>query len=243
MMSDTYTRRARIYPALIAVLPVTLTAVLLGMMTMPWWSAISALVIGSGLWVLLAQVGRHIGKRREDELFRLWGGAPTTALLRHHGAHNAVRLEGLHRSLEDVTGLTFPTATAEAADPSAADAIYEAAVDELRGATRNHREYPLVFDELCNYGFRRNLWGLRTWAIRIALLTAVGLIAGWLAAFDPLTRIEASAVMAIAGLNLAVALAWSLWVTPDWVHQPATAYAQRLLESAGLVRQARLGSI
>jgi hypothetical protein len=109
--------------------------------------------------MLVSQVGRHLGKLKEKELFRLWGGPPTTKLLRHRHAPNHVRLARLHSDLQQLTGLTFPTSEAEAANPGDADSVYEAAVDYLRNETRDPGRFALVFDELCNYGFRRNLRG------------------------------------------------------------------------------------
>lgn len=239
VIGDAYTRRARVYPALLVVLPLTTTGILFGITALPWWSSVSALVVGSGLWVLLAEVGRHLGKKKEPALFKVWTGPPTTTLLRHTNSSNPVRLQRLHRSLEGLTGLTFPTAEEEASDSAAADAVYEAATDDLRDRTRDSDEFPLVFDELCNYGFRRNLWGLRTWGITLALGTAVAVLVMWWMRVGQAGAMSLPMIGGLVVLNLLVALGWYLWVTTDWVRQPATAYAERLLESA--IRLQRIG--
>ncbi len=228
-MGDEYNRRARLYPALLAALPISTAAVILGITRAEWWSSLAGLVVASGFWGLISQIGRHSGKKREPELWKSWGGAPTTILLRHADNSNPVRVEELHKRLSVLTGMEFPTAEEEAQDPHRADNIYETATDQLRRATRNREHFPLVFEENCHYGYRRNVLGLRSWAIGICLVTAFAL--GSLVIVDSeLVRPERGIVAALAALYVVAAAAWWRLVTPEWVKQPAFAYAQRLLE-------------
>jgi len=158
-LADAYTARARLLPALIVALP-------LGIATLAWfpngvlgWGAIWALIVWSGGTVLLAEVGRDAGKRKEPALFASWGGTPTTRLLRHRDAANRPLLARRHDQLAALTGIPKPTAAREAAAPAAADQVYDAWTRVLRDRTRDRKKYELVFAENCSYGFRRNLWG------------------------------------------------------------------------------------
>jgi hypothetical protein len=228
-MGDEYNRRARLYPALLAALPISTAAIVLGITRAEWWSSIAGLVIASGFWGLISQIGRHSGKKSEPELWRSWGGAPTTVLLRYQDNPNPVRVEQFHKRLSQMTGMTFPNPEEEAQDPQGADNIYETATDHLRRATRNKQQFPLVFEENCHYGYRRNVLGLRSWSIAICLVTALAL--GTLVVMDSsLVRSERGVLVALAALDLMAAAAWWRLVTADWVRQPAFAYAQRLLE-------------
>ena len=56
------------------------------------------------------------------------------------------------------------------ADPEWADTKYEEVVTSLREATRDTSRFPLVFAENANYGFRRNLWGLRPIGTAVAVV-------------------------------------------------------------------------
>ena len=47
---------------------------------------------------------------------------------------------------------------------------YEAAAAYLREQTRDRKAYPLVYEALCEYGFRRNLWGLKPIGLTFSLL-------------------------------------------------------------------------
>ena len=97
MKFDTYTRRARLYPALLVALP-------LGLATLAWfpeglagWGTLWGLVTWSGATALLAQVGRDKGRVKEPGLFEQWGGKPTTRMLRHRHARFFTELGALDR--------------------------------------------------------------------------------------------------------------------------------------------------
>ena len=79
-------------------------------------------------------------------------------------------IPGLRRQVEEWIGYPLPTQQEEEACPAWADTKYEEAVTALREATRDTSRFPLVFAENANYGFRRNLWGLRPIGTTIAVL-------------------------------------------------------------------------
>lgn len=240
-MGDEYNRRARLYPALLAALPISTAAVVLGITRAEWWSSIAGLVVASGFWGLISQIGRHSGKKREPELWRSWAGAPTTILLRYQGNSNPVRVRELHKRLSRMTGMAFPTPEEEARDLQHADNIYGAATDQLRRATRNREQFPLVFEENCHYGYRRNVLGLRSWAIGICLVTAV-VLAVLVVIDSSLVHSGRGVLTGLAALNLVAAGAWWRLVNADWVKQPAFAYAQRLLEETWALGSGQAGA-
>ena len=65
---DEYDRHARLKPALVAFLPVTLTVLALAPDAIAGWSGALALAIQAGGSYLLAQVIGDIGKKKEQEL-------------------------------------------------------------------------------------------------------------------------------------------------------------------------------
>lgn len=228
-MADEYDRRARVYPALLAVLPLSLMGLIFGLTDAEWWKGVAGVATASGFWVFAAQIGRHPGKKLEPSLWQTWGGAPTTSMLRHREAQNPVRLKRLHERVMTATGLPLPTAEEEKANPHAGDAVYEAAVAELIEQTRGD---PLLLKENINYGFRRNMLGLRPWAIAVCAL-AVGVTALVAFAGQPsFLAVEHSLGVTLMGIDVLTAAAWWKLVTPDWVRQPALAYAARLFEAA-----------
>ncbi len=237
---DEYRRRARLKPAILEILPILLVLGLSaynglgGLDTVSRFggAGFAALLSTLGLTALLEQLGRDQGKRKEPALWAKWGGAPTTQMLRHRDTHfcNPVTRLRYHQKLQSLLpAVRIPTAADEAADPVMADAVYEASTKFLIAQTRDRQKFPLVFEENVNYGFRRNLWGMRRAGILISLIGTL------IAAVGLLTVLAAKNSTAIAWLTVLILNAtflawWSLRINADWVFIPAKAYAERLME-------------
>ena len=181
-----------------------------------------------------------------------WGGAPTTHLLRLRDPSNNLTLRRLRAKLEDLVGYRLPTKQEEKADPDGADREYERAVSFLREATRDRSKFPLVFSENTHYGFRRNLWGLKTYGVAIASLAAIGswamlllLSLGippsevWLdiLVHNPDRQVITRLIGSI--INTVIVGLWIFVVKPQWVKVAADAYAERLLASIDSVETMR----
>lgn len=231
LITDKYTRRARLEPALLVALPAGI-AVLGSLTAVPWWVATlwSVMTWGGGV-AFATQIARDQGKRKEPGLFASWGGKPTTRLLRHRGSPNHALLERRHKKLHKlVPELKLPTVEEEAQDPTRADEVYEAHVARLLEKTRNQTKFPLVFEENCNYGFRRNLWGMRPVGLTVA---AVGTAVAGYPVLRVLFERSAPPMLGLTCLliNALLLLGWSFIIKRDWVRLPAEAYAERLLAS------------
>jgi hypothetical protein len=229
---DNYTRRARLYPVYLLVFPLALPVVALSWGPASWWGRLAALAAACGIPMLAAQFGRSAGKRKEPALFAGWGGMPTTALLRHRTSTNPTALARRHDLISRTTGIALPSAGEEHLDTDAADAVYETAVAALRERTRDPGEFPLVFDELCNYGFRRNLWGHRTLGVALAAGAALVALSAAVLGIVGLIQVSVSTALVVAAIDSITAVIWARMVTEDWVRQAADAYAERLLASA-----------
>lgn len=140
--------------------------------------AIWSLVVWSGGTALIAQMARGPGKAKEPKLFTLWRGKPSTRLLRHRDSSNQVLLEHRHDKLSALLpSVHIPSAAEEAADPAAADAVYETCTVFLLEKTRSREHFPLIFEANCDYGFRRNLWGMKPLATVLVIISAVAIAA------------------------------------------------------------------
>lgn len=230
-IADPYVRRARLQPALLVALPAALAV-------FAWfpseWAAAGAvwsLAVWSGGTALIAQVARGAGKAKEPQLFESWDGKPTTRLLRHRHSPNAVLLRHRHDKLRVLLpSIQIPSATEEAADPGTADAVYEVCTVFLLEKTRSRELFPLVFEANCDYGFRRNFWGMKPLAILLAgtsaAATSVLIFEDISAGVGPEPVPVASAVVA-----LALIVGWVGWFNTEWVKVSADAFAERLLGS------------
>lgn len=230
---DAYSLKARYYPTVIVIAPLCL--MILSVASGKWdlLKSIGVAAVSTlGLAFVMDQVGRDQGKRKEASLFHVWGGKPTTCILRHRDPFlDRTTRERYHNKLARlVEGIKMPTVEQEAEDPNAADWIYDSCTAFLRAQTRDAKEFPLVFQENTNYGFRRNLWGMKPAGIVISVLGA--LACSVLATWRFFTNNEEWLMAAICGVVCIVLLV--LWVcrfTPSWVKTTADEYARQLISA------------
>ena len=225
---DYYTRNARLKPALIAALPAAWTVMAWAPGHALGWGGLWAVIVGAGGTFLLSQMARDRGKRMEPGLFAKFGGRPTEKFLSHAHAPNKVRLGLLHEKLAQlVPEVYIPTADEERRDPAAANDVYEACVRRVIALTREDR---LLLQENTNYGFRRNMWGLRPFGVAIA--SAAVLVLGLRLFMDLSSHRTVSPLVAtFEVLNVAMLVVWTLWATPASARIAANAYAERLFDA------------
>jgi len=203
-------------------------------------------ILGAAMSMLLAQLGRDLGKKKEAQLFADWGGMPTTLLLRRRPTAlpeglrlNAEARERIRQLLPELLpDLPLPTMEQETSNPEAADERFEAIAAELRGRTYDTKRFPLLFAENCGYGFRRNLWAMRP----VGLLLAMGstLAASVLLALAP-ERAQPLPLASSLVVVLLVAVWWSIRINRDWVKMAAFEYAQQLLMTVQVLVSERNG--
>jgi hypothetical protein len=232
-MFDHYTLKARYYPMVILFLPLLVLGFFYSIQFESILHFLTSMGIAGALTYLFSQLGRDQGKKKESQLWQGWGGAPSIQMLRfsndHFDAHTKLRY---HQWLQSRCPVSMPpTKTSEESDPEAADHIYQAWTKYLISQTRDKKRYSLLFKENTSYGFRRNLWGLRSIGIVIAILTILGNYIYWSAHLhvsNPM-KFPSSFLYSSASI-LAIASFWILIVKKSWVKLVAFAYAERLCE-------------
>jgi hypothetical protein len=229
---DQYDRRARLLPALLVILPAALAAVALAPDAIMGWGGGVALIVQAGGSFLLAQSVGDTGKRKETKLFEYFGRRPTERMLCHEHATNPVLLAERHRKLAKLfPKIKIPTAADEKKDPKGALDVYTACMDKVRGIVRTDKtKHVDVQRENIQYGFRRNLWAIKSWGISVTLIASVLLATetvGHIIAHEPVPLAQP----VIIAVDVVLVLAWTLVVTRDWVKRAALLYAERLLET------------
>lgn len=228
---DPYSRRARLQPALLTILPLGLALLASYPSEAKTLGFVWAVVVSAGGTMLLAQLARERGKRLEKKLFDSWGGKPSTIRLRHVGCQNTAVLAQRHSKLGQLfPELPLPSVGQETASPARADQIYEACVVGLLERTRDRTKFRLLFDENCNYGFQRNLLALKPLGLQMAL--AAGVLIAW-RAITTYRSTGAVPVLVTACLALTIGLVvlWIFWVKAERAKLTAEAFAERLLAS------------
>lgn len=229
-MFDSYSRRARLTPLFLVVIPIACFCFVV-LPQLAAWYRLAPLAITAGILVLFDQLGRDRGRHLQPQLWAAWGGAPATAALRHRDNPNEALRARRHDQLKALMERDLPTRRQERQNPAKADQEYEASIVYLRAHTRSSEDFPLIFAENCHYGFRRSMLGLRPIGLGAAVTAAMG--AGILFGLRGygIVLISPLGLLVVLSISLAAVILWWRVVTPAWVKVPAEAYADRLLEA------------
>jgi hypothetical protein len=171
---DPYTLRARLSPAILGAAPAFAAVALF----ISWTQfSLSNTIATAGLVALLfalADIARRSGKKIQPELYAELGGMPSTTMFRHSDPTFDAAAKALYIAfLAGKINGTAPTEAQEQADLVGADAFYARCGDWLRENTRNTKKFNILFNENVTYGFRRNLLGMKWWALAINLLVVI----------------------------------------------------------------------
>lgn len=234
---DSYSRQARLYPALLTLFPALLSGVAWfpDTLTADWTITLVTVAAACGVLYVLSVVIRSRGKKHEKRLRSLGGGWPTTIWLRHSsGKLQPQTLARYHEFIRQKSCITIPSAQDEQSNPQDSDLAYESAVKWLKEQCRGGT-FPLVDKENAEYGFRRNMRGMKWIGVGISFfaLAASTLVISLWAFFSPAFFAEllsiSPAIYASMVINVIAILSWMMVVTDDWVLEAGDQYTCALL--------------
>jgi hypothetical protein len=237
ILFDTYDRKARLAPAMLAVTPF-LSAAILSFDNVAIMGRLATLLIAvGGLW-LLTDMSRGLGRANQQKLFTRWGGMPSIQLLRHSDssidAHTKARYHACFRAKAKVV---LPSPEEEASNPAGADARYDSALQWLLQHTRDKKRFSLLAAENATYGFRRNGYGIRWIGLSACALVAIWSIRAVYVrpnvAF--LSSIAEPATLVELVLCFALSLVWLFYFREERVRDAAFAYARELLRCCEVI--------
>lgn len=226
-ITGSYEMRARLYPSLLCLLPIIIGIFLSFPSLYKTLSGFVALAAAFGMLQLFAHLARDRGKRLERKLFEKWGGMPSVIIFRYSDSSVPTPAKRrYHQIISSKSGINAPTQEFETASPGEADAIYQSWSDYLRAKTRDTTKFPMIFQENINYGFRRNLLGLKWFCISSGVVS-LALIAIPIYKSGTYTEIQIGVALAI----IAYLLLFVFVINGNWVKVAAYAYARQLIES------------
>lgn len=222
---DSYERRARMVPGLLMLFSLTLAGVAVGANRWPYTSWLLGALTAVGAPLVLASWVRDKGAAAQERLWSEWGGAPTHRALKEPGSVAQRR----RAKLSALVGFEV--------SPSAADADLDQAVRMLIRQTSESATHPLVFEENRNYGFVRNLYGVRFFGAGLATACLVLLLTlalpSWQGWFG--TPFSSWTLSMSATGELLLIIFWTTFPTKSRVERAARRYCERLLESLDII--------
>lgn len=171
---DAYTIRARLFPAVIACAPALAALALL----ISWRSfGISNMIASIGMLVLLfaiADAARARGRAIEVKINEDRGGLPSITMLRRNDqAIDGGSKDRYRKFLAAALGVNAPTPQQENNNQVEADTFYAQCGVWLRQNTRDQKKFSILFGENVTYGFRRNLLGVKIFALWLNVVVVV----------------------------------------------------------------------
>ncbi|MGO9267460.1 MAG: hypothetical protein ACLQBA_21700 [Candidatus Binataceae bacterium] len=240
---DTYERRARLYPGLITIFPAIAVPLVLfpRALLQNWGATLVTVFTYVGLFYLMANLARGEGKRVEPGLLSKWGGWPSTIILRHSDPTiDPYTKKRYHQALKKIApDVPLPSPETEEANPFDADLAYRSATMKLL-ETRRGEKYRLMHDGNAEYGFRRNMLGLRPWAIIITVIVCMVVLLIWWHRFRS-GAISENLILEDLAIrwriyflvfsDLAALFFWCFYVRERWVRQAAFDFARALFRT------------
>lgn len=235
MFLSSYEMRARLTPGLLAMAPLSVSIVTLGLDGYPAVAVLGGLLTVTGGTYLLSVLVGVVGRRAEVALWSQWGGPPTTLKLRlREPTDNVVRRDKWRTDIAALTGVELLDEYAERRDPYAADQTIETAVGACRYLGHPGGDgHSMVRTENAQYGFERNLYAFR-WVARAiaALATGAVVIALW-----TLPEIPRSTLVVGALINASLLVAWAVIPSRTRTAHAGDRYATQLLDAVGSARR------
>lgn len=236
---DQYSLSARVRPALFIVLPIILTSYILFEPLRTLLGSLLGILLTCGIINFFANQMSSKGNVLQDKLFKKWGGAPTTIILRHSDSEIDKHTKQRYREklVSLISNFKNVSERSETANPTSADQYYVSAINYLKEKTRDSKKYPLILKENMNYGFSRNLLAFKSTAITIILISlAISLLIITIKFKDKYIDINSLSLLppqyyVLVILHIIFLLFWCFMINEKWVKIRAYSYAKRLLSS------------
>jgi hypothetical protein len=228
---DTYSIKARLFPALIVILPALVLLLMIGQWKDP---GLPELLFSLGIAVLffaVADLARRAGRRAQSNIFNESEGRPVNNELRRDDSTIDSGTKDRYRNfISEKIGKVSPSVEEEASDPKSVDNFYTECFTYLRNSTYDTETFRVLFNENITFGFRRNLYGLRPYGVAINLIALI--LAAFIHNFESeLISISRSNVIIQGAFALLHAAYFIAAVTKASVIDASKTYARQLVMS------------
>ncbi|MFL5330480.1 MAG: hypothetical protein ACJ8C4_16375 [Gemmataceae bacterium] len=228
--SDRYERKARLLPGLLLAAAPALTAWVVVHEFTKWYAAASSAIgVEFLVAIILGQFARARGRSAEEELWAAWGGPPTTRWLRPWDQHCSDQQKSKWRgAIKRLTGMALPASVPSDGTKDEIDRQIGDATRQLRYTLRGKPEAALLATHNEDYGFARNLFGVRWHWVGLCVACLAGCCVVFLFGMRPYAGLAVAGAFTIASILVAREL-------PDYVRRCADRYAESLFSTAILV--------
>lgn len=167
---DDFTFQARVMPIIVVLIPVIIIGINNGIVQDGWSGSIILVFTSIAVLTITSKIARNFGKEYERKMYEKLGGMPTTIVQRFtDNTFDDVTKQRYHKIMNQFDGLKLPLCRSD--ETSDDDQQYISAANILRNYANSNRDKELrVYQELKEYNFWRNLYGIKKIALALYLL-------------------------------------------------------------------------
>ena len=223
---DAYNLRVRLSIGLILMAPFIISIYLLVPNASNFPFTFMILIMCFGLCNLLMSISRFLGRRATAKCFPELMPAQQMLMPEDMTLDPITKKRYYKFFTSNLKGLSFSKEVTTATNSC------KSAIGWLIAQTRDAEKFPLIKEETINYGFCKNLYGLKSLGICTSSFLTI-LEVGILAAKYHLQfgYVEYSDLIASAMVSFAVTIVWIFFVTKEWVIDCGYRYARTLLSA------------
>ena len=175
---DAYEWRARIAPAFIVMLPVLITFMVLQSLLQNTSTLLLQLLTNGivllGLVYIASSVVRYYGQNIEPDIWKSWGGPPSTRFLRWSDTTiGEDTKQKLHKTVKAICDIELKSRQAESREPDLADEKIQQAFTQVKTIVRQRDPQGVWLIYNAEYGLYRNLYGSRYIWLAFSILGAL----------------------------------------------------------------------
>ena len=206
-LSSLYERKARLLPGLLCMMTLTPVGAAFGTPLGNW---IGLAATGLGLWAVcgigLSHLSSAAGNRYQEKLWPRWPyDAPTNRWLHHEDRTASTQQKRLmNAAIKRLTNLDIEAAVDQG--PEEVEAVLNDCVTRLRHRLRNGPHADRLEVHNADYGFARNLAGLRPLWLSFLALSAVGCWIGYARFGTSVLWCAVSSILALLGILLSLGI-------------------------------------
>lgn len=235
---DKYSLNARLYPIIILFIPILILGLFYSFAFKNYMHTMISFGITAALSYFFSNLGRDMGKKKELNLWKEWGGMPSVQLFSfQNNIIDYYTKVNYHNILMELAPPSNENINFEKAEIEDVEEIYRSWTRYLISKTRDYKNFPLLFNENISYGFRRNLWGLKKPSLIIISFSMFANFAFQWSKFTFYYNLYQTEFFLSESILLGILLFWIFIINSNWVKIPAFAYAERLLESIGKMKE------
>lgn len=171
-MFSKYELIARVFPSIIVFSPLILSVIIWYPQLISLESSLLFIIMFSGFIFFISKIARHLGYEKQKELLNKWGGFPTEKYLSYSDdTIDDITKARYRKNISNASNIYFPSKEEE--ENNGIETYKDTYQSAIKWLIENTRKNDILLEDNINYGFTRNMLGLKKLGIIIVFLSLI----------------------------------------------------------------------